>query len=136
MNVIFIEDYNLYKICDIINLSNGFCRNYLIPNFIVVYLDKKIYNMLDFFKKILILNDLKRKNFLKKIYIKYNNKKIFLKNFNYNLNNIFFKKYFLKKIGFFYYNYFIFFFKEIKKNTYIINIKIYNNIFIKFFILL
>lgn len=134
MKVIFLEDFKSIKTCEVIDFFYGYCVNFLIPNFIVIYLDKKINKFIFFFKELLKFNDLKKKEFLKKIYIKYNNKNIYIKKINYNFNlNIFYKKYFLKKIGFIYYNYYIFF-KKIKDDSYIFDIKVYNNIYIKFFV--
>lgn len=132
MKVIFIEDFKNNKVGSILDVSKGYARNFLIPKFFAI-LYKKSFN-LTYIKKKIVLNDLKKRLFFKKLIFNFNNKNIYLNNLCFIKFNFFlYKNFLLKKIGFFYYNYYIVFFKELN-NNFILNIKLYNNIFLKFFI--
>lgn len=132
MKIIFIEDFKNNKAGDFLNVSDGYARNFLIPKFFAIFFKKKI-NLI-YIRNLIILNDLKKKNFFKKLFLNFNNKNIYLNNLKFIKFKLFlYKNFLLKKIGFYYYYYYIIFFKEVN-DSFILNIKLYNNIFIKFFI--
>lgn len=133
MKIFFLEDFLNNKAGDLVNVSNGFARNFLIPNFLGCICKNKIN--IDYFKNLIILNDVKKKKIFKAIKYNFNDKNIYLKNLDFIFNNFFFyKNFLLKKIGFVNYFYYIVFFKKVD-NKYILNIKLYNNIFIRVFLL-
>lgn len=134
MKVIFIQDFMNNKVGEVLNVSDGFSRNFLIPKFLAIFFKKK-FNLI-YIRRLIILNDIKKKNFFKKLFFNFNNKNIYLNNLYFIKFNFFlYKDFFLKKIGFFYYSYYIIFFKKIN-DCFVLNIRLYNDIFIKFFIFL